>query len=216
MTVLAIDTSTHRGSVAVLRDGCLLLDEVFTADRSHSSTLFPILERARVLAPELDLIAIGLGPGSYAGVRIAIATALGLGVATGAELVGLASVAALDTNVPNYLAIGDARRESFYFTRVEAGLCAEGPLLLDMPSLLARLLQFPDWEICTPAALDALPHAKVTLPRASIIGRLAIEGRGILQRGDLEPLYLRDPHITTPKTKPAAAGRRRPEPGALD
>ena len=58
MTVLAIDTSTSRGTVALLRDGAFLLDEVFTADRSQSSALFPILEKARTLAPKLDIIAI--------------------------------------------------------------------------------------------------------------------------------------------------------------
>src|SRR5687768_14575936 len=126
MTVLAIDTSTARGTVALLHDGAFLLDEVFTADRSQSSALFPILEKARTLAPKLDVIAIGLGPGSYAGVRIAIATALGLSCATGAKLVGLASVAALETTATRYVAIGDARRETFYFTRVEDGICTEG------------------------------------------------------------------------------------------
>ena len=95
MTILAIDTTTNRGNIALVRDGSVLLDEFFTADRSQSSDLFPILERARALAGKIDLIAVGLGPGSYAGARIAIATALGLSCALGAELVGLPSVAAL-------------------------------------------------------------------------------------------------------------------------
>src|SRR5262245_41787929 len=119
MTVLAIDTSTARGRGALLPGGDVLLDEVLTAQRRQSSALFPLLERVRALAVKLDVIAIGLGPGSYAGVRIAIATALGLSCATGARLVGLASVAALETTASRYIAIGDARRDTFYFTRVE-------------------------------------------------------------------------------------------------
>jgi tRNA threonylcarbamoyladenosine biosynthesis protein TsaB len=116
--ILAIDTSTSRGSVALLADGQLLLDEVFIADRSHSSALFPILERVKAMAPGIGTIAIGLGPGSYAGVRIAIASAIGLGLATNAGLVGIPSVCALETDAARYLGIGDARRETFYFTHV--------------------------------------------------------------------------------------------------
>src|SRR4051812_34509211 len=100
MTILALETSTSRGSVALWRDGALVLEEVFTADRSHSSALFPILQRARALAPQIDVIAVGLGPGSYAGVRIAISAAMGLAMADGARLLGLASVAALETAAP--------------------------------------------------------------------------------------------------------------------
>jgi tRNA threonylcarbamoyl adenosine modification protein YeaZ len=210
MTVLAIDTSTARGTVALLRNGVFLLDEVFTADRSQSSALFPILERARTLAPKLDVIAIGLGPGSYAGVRIAIATGLGLSCATGARLVGLASVAALETAAKRYIAIGDARRETFYFTRIEDGICTEGPLLLDLAALRTRLREFADWEISCPTSLDSEFKAEVRLPRASLLAQLAEHGRGILQEGDLEPLYLRDPHITTPKTPTAGAGLKAP------
>src|SRR6185369_737378 len=139
MTILALETSTSRGSVALWREGALVLDEVFTADRSHSSALFPILERARVLAPRIDAIAVGLGPGSYAGVRIAIAAGLGLAMADGARLLGLASVAALETPALRYAAIGDARRETFYFSLVEGGVCVEGPLLLEERALGERL-----------------------------------------------------------------------------
>ena len=210
MTVLAIDTSTARGTVALLRDGAFLLDEVFTADRSQSSALFPILEKARTLAPKLDIIAIGLGPGSYAGVRIAIATALGLSCATGSRLVGLASVAALETTATRYVAIGDARRDTFYFTRIEDGICTEGPLLLDADTLRTRLQEFADWEISSPTPLAPEFKANVRLPRASLIAQLAERGRGILQEGDLEPLYLRDPHITTPKAQTAGAGLKTP------
>lgn len=202
MTILALDTSTSRGSVALWQDGIVLLDETFTADRTQSSDLFPILTRARQLAPRLDRVAIGLGPGSYAGVRITIAAALGLAIATRAELVGLPSVAALETEASDYLAIGDARRETFYFTRVSAGECIEGPLLLEEAALQARLAESPDLPVFSPAELPSIPRATIALPSALSLAILTAQGKSILQRGDLEPLYLREPHITTPKPRP--------------
>ena len=98
MRILAIDTSTTRGSVALLDGDRVLLDETFIAERSHESELMPLLQRARDRVEKFDIIAVGLGPGSYAGIRIAIATGMGLQMALGARLVGIPSVAALETS----------------------------------------------------------------------------------------------------------------------
>ena len=140
MTILAIETSTHQGSVAVLHEGRIVFSESCGAGRSHSSLLFAVLERALQAVPEparIDQIAVGLGPGSYAGVRIAISAATGLALATGAELVGLPSIAALGEG--EYVALGDARRETYYFARVRDGECVEGPVLLSAEELAQKL-----------------------------------------------------------------------------
>ncbi len=202
MTTLAIDTSTQRGSVTLLVDGELRLEEIFTADRTTSSSLFAVLERALALAPRVDQVAVGLGPGSYAGVRIAIAAAIGLELGSGAQLVGLPSVAALETEAAGYLAIGDARRETFYFTRVERGVCLDGPLLASESELRARLAAHAALPVFTSAALPAFPAAQLALPSAVRLARLASAGRGITATGDLEPIYLREPHITLPRARP--------------
>ncbi len=201
MKVLAIDTSTSHGSVALLDDGRVLLDESCISDRNHGCTLMPVLQRARDLVERFDCIAVGLGPGSYAGVRIAIATAMGLGMAMGAKLVGIPSVAAWECDAERHLAIGDARRETFYFTKVEHGICTEGPMLVDAQNLLARLAALADWPVLSAEPLALAPQAIIGRPRALTLARLAADGRGIFAEGDLEPLYLREPHITLPKPR---------------
>lgn len=140
MITLAIDTSTTRGGVALLADGALMLEENFLADRSHSAALFAVLERALAIisGQRLDQVAVGLGPGSYAGIRIAIAAAIGFEIGLGAQPIGIPSVAALETEERHFIAIGDARRETFYFTRVEGGICVEGPLLATEAELRAH------------------------------------------------------------------------------
>jgi tRNA threonylcarbamoyladenosine biosynthesis protein TsaB len=199
MTILAIDTSTHHGTVALLVDGELRLDETFTADRRTSAALFPVLARALAAAARVDQVAIGLGPGSYAGVRIAIAAAIGLKLGLRAQLVGLPSVAALETNAPAYLAIGDARRDTFYFTHVEDGLCTAGPLLATADELHTLLAAHSALPVFTSVPLPAFPSAEIALPSAVRLARLAHAGRGLTATGDLEPIYLREPHITQPK-----------------
>ena len=199
MITLAIDTSTPRGSVAVFAYGDLVFDESFTADRSHSASLFACLERARACTPRVHQVAIGLGPGSYAGIRIAIAAALGFELTLGAKLVGLPSVVAVDTQATEYLAIGDARRETFYFTRVLDRVCVDGPRLMTEAELREALESFPSQPCFSGVPLAAFPSAKVAPPSAVVLARLAAEGRSIVATGDLEPIYLREPHITMPK-----------------
>jgi tRNA threonylcarbamoyladenosine biosynthesis protein TsaB len=201
MKVLAIDTSTSHGSVALLDGARVLLDESCISDRNHGCALVPLIERARDLAGRFDCIAIGLGPGSYAGVRIAIATAMGLGMAMGTKLVGIPSVAAWACDEERHIAIGDARRDTFYFTKVERGICTEGPLLTDAAGLLARIAAFPGWPVLAAEPLALVPDAIVARPHALTLARLAAHQRGIFAEDDLEPLYLREPHITTPKVR---------------
>jgi tRNA threonylcarbamoyladenosine biosynthesis protein TsaB len=204
MITLAIDTSTPQGSVAVLQDGTVLVDDQFLADRSHSASLFTTLERVLASYPKIDQIAIGLGPGSYAGIRISIAAALGLQLAHQAELVGLPSVAALPVEGNEYLAIGDARRETFYFTLVREGVCIDGPRLMTEDELRDSLGRSPHLPVCASTALDGFPDARIVHPSAAILGRLAAADVGITARGDLEPIYLREPHITRPKPRDMA------------
>ena len=198
MITLAIDTSTNRGSVAVLVDGELKMDEHFTSERSHSSSLFVVLEKVREIAPRVNRLVVGLGPGSYAGVRISIAAALGIQLTQGAELVGIPSVAALETGASRYIAIGDARRDTFYWTDVDQGVCLEGPLLLTEAELRERLAA-NTLPVFAGEALVIAPDAQITLPSAAILARLGAADRGIIARHDLEPIYLREPHITQPK-----------------
>lgn len=200
MKVLAIDTSTTRGSVALVDGGHVLMDEECISARNHGCALVPLLERARDLAPDLDCIAVGLGPGSYAGVRIAIATATGLAMAIGAKLVGIPSVSAWGGG-KRHLAIGDARRDTFYFSKVEDGICLEGPLILDASGVLTRIESSPDWPVFSAEPLPLVPSAVIGFPSALVLARLAAADRGICAFGDLEPLYLREPHITLPKQR---------------
>jgi len=199
---LAIETSTASGSIALTEDGRVLFSEGFTADRGHGGGLFTSLERAREAAPRWDQIVIGLGPGSYSGVRIAIAAAIGLEFATGAKLIGIPSILALETHAEKYLSVGDARRASFYFAVVGNGECISGPSLLDEAALKAAMEAHPGLPVLASARIESIPDIEICFPAAERLALLAEQGRGIISRDNLEPIYLRDPHITRPATKP--------------
>lgn len=99
MHVLAMDTSTLVGSVAVLTDGAVRAELSASVRARHGEVLLPHVERALALSGvefrEVGLIAVGLGPGSFTGVRIGVATAKGLCLSGGQPLVGIVSPRAL-------------------------------------------------------------------------------------------------------------------------
>jgi len=195
MTALVLETSTPRGGVALFRDGEALFSESFTADRSHSSELFAVIERALAGQPAPGQIIVGLGPGSYAGVRIAIAAAIGISVANGAELIGIPSIDALEEG--EYLAVGDARRGGYWSAQVRDGELVSGPELVTPEELQVRLAA----AVLPVYASETLgfPGIEIKYPCVDRIGRLGVAGRGIFARGALEPIYLREPHITKAK-----------------
>lgn len=202
MNVLALELSTGRGSIAWREDQKEPCAWDFPNDRRHSGLFFENLQRCLNRFAKPDLIVVGLGPGSYAGVRIAISAAIGLHAATGATLAGLSSLCALATEAPDYVAIGDARRQTFYFARVRAGRCEEGPALFAEEELRARLKQ-SQAPVYAPEALRGFEQAIVALPCASLLAKLALHSEITLTPPPLEPIYLREPHITQPRKAPA-------------
>lgn len=195
MKVLALDLSTAEGSIVFsdLPNECFAAQ--FANDRKHSGLFFENLQHCYDKCGNPEQIVVGLGPGSYAGTRIAIAAAVGLQAATGAELIGIPSLCALPTDAFEYVVLGDARRESFWFAVVQARRCIVGPELCTRAELAAR--------ISSPAfameSLFAFPTVPVLYPSARVLAEIAPSFPDPIH-APLEPLYLREPHITQPKS----------------
>lgn len=96
---LALDTSTTFLAIAALRENEVIFSVASDIGRQHGELLLPTLQRelaAHQLAPqEIRKIITGIGPGSYTGVKIALATAKGIAAGSGAELLGYTSLAGL-------------------------------------------------------------------------------------------------------------------------
>jgi tRNA threonylcarbamoyladenosine biosynthesis protein TsaB len=216
---LAVDTSTEACSVALALDGCLV-ERFEPMDREHTARVLPMIqallaEAGRTLA-QLDGIACGIGPGSFAGLRIGVGVVKGLALARDLPVVGVSSLAMLAGRAMRLqgdravAAVIDARMSEVYFGAYRRGddgrpaaavadrVCAAG----DAPALPAG-----DWAGVgtgwgryeadlrkaagiVPARLEpaALPHAEDALRLA-----LAEFASGRVLSGDaLAPAYLRD------------------------
>jgi tRNA threonylcarbamoyladenosine biosynthesis protein TsaB len=217
MNILTLDTSMGACSAAALHaDGTamsLFAREALMA-RGHAEALMPmvqeVLAEAGIEPRELDLVAATVGPGSFTGVRIAIAAARGLALATGAKLYGTDSLtvtarAALSRGLspggPFAVAV-DARRSMIYLGLYHAtGVRREGPLLLTPDDAASRLPRDLQLAVGSGAALlaeacarqarrieAALPDLQ---PSAASLAEIALEARKMV--ATLRPLYLRPP-----------------------
>jgi len=118
MKILALELSSARGSLAVVSNGNVEVVRDWENDRKNSGPFFESLVEVQKQFGEPDTIIVGLGPGSYAGTRIAISAAIGLQTASRARLVGFPSICAMECDASEFCVIGDARRQTFFFARV--------------------------------------------------------------------------------------------------
>jgi tRNA threonylcarbamoyladenosine biosynthesis protein TsaB len=203
MKTLALEMSTAQGSIAWRDDGEALFDGRFAADRKHSGAFFENVQQCLERFGRPEKIIVGLGPGSYAGVRIAIATALGLRSASKAQLAGIPSICALEVETRDYCVIGDGRRQTFFFAKVESGKLIEGPTLKTAAEMEATIGE-STVPVYASEPLPQFPVAKLAYPSAGQLVEIAHLHPDDID-GALEPIYLREPHITVAKATPGFA-----------
>ena len=169
-TILAIETSTAHGSVARYEEGRPVEVIEFTSDRSHNSVIFEPL-RVVLKAGPPDLIVVGTGPGSYSGIRVGIAAALGISLAHQVPLIGLPSLTAVGEayGLERYAVTGDARRGAWWYAEVESGWLTLPPVVEDEAAIAARTAGWPGQLITLDAVSPPFCQARAVQPRADVL-----------------------------------------------
>ncbi len=122
MKILAIDTSSKFLNIALGEDNFIIAEESHLLDRQHSALLVPkvkeLLEKCNSNISDIDAFVIGLGPGSFTGLRIGVSSIKGFGIATKKPCVGVASIDALAMNAAvekaTVVPVVDAKGEQVY------------------------------------------------------------------------------------------------------
>jgi tRNA threonylcarbamoyladenosine biosynthesis protein TsaB len=209
-TVLALDLSSPRGVIAVVRGDAVLFETSFQSERSHNAQVFPPLKEALgIIGEDKAVIAVGTGPGSYTGVRISIAAVQGVALSRGWPVVGLPSL--VTANLPQYHILGDARRGAFYTATVSAGQLVSPPLIQTGEQAVAEISKGGKWISfdVKPPTIDA--EIECLQPDARVLGNLVShwseEEVESSANALLEPIYLQEAFITIAKK----VGKRVPE-----
>ena len=200
MTILAIEFSSEARSAALLSDGRVAGHAAETGGRRAIGLVEKALQQAGAEREDVEIIAVGLGPGSYTGIRGAIALAQGWQLGREVRLLGISSVECLAARAEKESLTGpvnivvDAQRNEFYLARYEI---VPGARRLVEPLRLAALAEIEKREadgerIAGPDLLPWFPRAISLHPDAGVLGALAA-GRTDFVAGDkLEPIYLRE------------------------
>jgi tRNA threonylcarbamoyladenosine biosynthesis protein TsaB len=217
MNLLALDTSTDRAAIGLWTGAASVYIDSTEPARRHGRDLIPrlraLLRAAGLLPGEIEALAVGLGPGSYTGLRVGLMAAKTLAYATGASIVGLDSLEVIARNAPAGAArisvVADAQRGDVYvadFYRVAAG----HPPAVSRP---CRIEALSDWRASLePGTLvigpglawlkirEAAPpemlanDSSLDYPQPTGLIELALDAWASGQRDDpwrLEPRYLR-------------------------
>jgi tRNA threonylcarbamoyladenosine biosynthesis protein TsaB len=218
MRVLAVDTTTACGSVAVVAGGEVLGEVRLTAEGGHSRHLVPAVDfllRSLALAPgDIEGYAVTVGPGSFTGLRVGISTVQGLALASRRRCLGLSALDVLAARIrgaaPVLAAMMNAYRSEVFAATYDAearpcgGAVAAAPerFVEQLPARAAFIGEGA--ELYRSRILGLRPDA-VFPDRsrflAGTLGRMveprlaAGEGTG---PGELRPLYLREAEIRKP------------------
>lgn len=214
MRIAAIDTTTDLGSVALYEDDELVLEDSLAVGNLHGESLLPLIsqafDRAAWKPHEVARWGVGIGPGSFTGVRVAVATAKGIIIATGAELVGVTSLDALAEGIDGEVVVSvlaAGKGEAFVQAR-GGGRVLIAPTHLPLAEVATRVASASpgvrpvivgleasaiDWSALdvAPVLMTEPPHDR---PRASAIARISMR-RAPDDADALEPFYVRPPSI---------------------
>jgi tRNA threonylcarbamoyladenosine biosynthesis protein TsaB len=207
MLVLGVETSTMQGGAALVGEGGLVSEYTLNVEATHSERLLPTIERvlrdSGVSLDSLSGIAVGLGPGSFTGLRIGLSTVKGLAYATGLPVVGVPTLEAMAWTVPfvgmQICAVLDARKQEVYAAlfRYDRGLLQQvmQDTALSPEALCARIrrptLFLGDGLVVYGALFRRLLGDRMLVPPPASRGTrpacVAELGRERLLRGERDP-----------------------------
>lgn len=203
MTILALEFSSPQRSVAVLQDGHAPVAAEAIESGGRSTAAFGMIERvlaeAKLEREAIEVIAVGVGPGSYTGIRAAIALAQGWQLARDVKLLGISSVEVIAAQAQAEKIFGrvnvviDAQRGEIYQASYEISLADwRETRALSIGSLVELRSEAGahDWLI-GPEAARWLPHGRIVFPQAAGLARLAAKRGDFVPGERLEPVYLR-------------------------
>ncbi|MSP42786.1 MAG: tRNA (adenosine(37)-N6)-threonylcarbamoyltransferase complex dimerization subunit type 1 TsaB [Alphaproteobacteria bacterium] len=215
MRILALDTCLAACSAAIWQGGRVLAHQWRAMQRGHAEALLPMLEEVRAAAgfeySDFDRLAVSIGPGSFAGVRVGLAAARGICVARGLPLVGVNTLevmaAAVDAATPFGVAI-DARNHQVYFQAFAGGAALSPPAILSLSEAAAYLRGTDSVRRLAgdgAAAIAAVCPFNVEVIQGDLLPDAAhLAGIAALRRTEdpvtVSPLYLRAPDAKMPGT----------------
>ena len=202
MTTLSLEFSSSQRSVALTRDDSVLCETVEAGGRGTAafSMIEKVLAASKTEREQIEMICVGLGPGSYTGIRAAISIAQGWQLAQPIRLAGISSIQAIVAQARAEQIFGkvcvavDAQRNEFYlatFEVTQSGWNEIEPLKIVSPAEV-RSRAAKDSILVGPGVTGWFTEGRNIFPSASHLGKIAAHSHLDLSAEQLQPIYLRE------------------------
>jgi tRNA threonylcarbamoyl adenosine modification protein YeaZ len=210
MTILALEFSSPQRSVAISRNGNVLAEAVENGGRNTAAfgMIEKVLGDAKIEREEVDAIVVGLGPGSYTGIRSAIAISQGWQLVCELKLIGCSSMEAIAAQAQAEKIFGrvniaiDAQRNEFYLATYEISAADWKELepLRIVPLTEIQSLVDGKQILIGPEVSGLFPLTKTIFPTAAALTRMTTAKCDAVPGEKLEPIYLRETNfVKTPR-----------------
>jgi tRNA threonylcarbamoyladenosine biosynthesis protein TsaB len=222
MRVLALDSTTRSGSVALVENGRVIDEREGDPSRTHGERLPAELAQLGAAWPTIDIFAVASGPGSFTGLRIGIATMQGLALVTGRPIAGVSALEALAQIASQHVEPGsliaawiDARRgevfSALYRTTSAPVFTQDRVVEIESPAVAVPALTLRSWSqydlrtavfagdgaaryASAIGAGDAGPRIAPPALLAGAIAHMAAASTGLAgSPSAIHPLYVRRP-----------------------
>ena len=217
-TILAFDTSAAHCAAAILHGDAIVAEKIALMGRGQAEHLMPMLEEllaeAGLVWKDLDVLAVGIGPGTFTGIRISVAAGRGLALALGIPTIGVSNFEVMRDPTgpgahPAEIVSIEAPRGAAYVQHFRYGKPQSAPRLIDPESppddlrlpMNMRVRGYRADDIAGPFGAEASDAVLEDIPRR--IARIA-EWR-LLQGEDpvrAAPLYVRPADAAPPSDAP--------------
>lgn len=234
MLVLALDTTTRQGSVALTRDGVVLATYAGDAAITHGmrlpGDLVRVLDLQMLRIADVDLFAVAAGPGSFTGLRIGIATMQGLALANSKPLVGISALDALNDALSSQASALSARDEVAIWMdaargQVFSAIYKNGGVLeaalVDHPGdILARwnregkiphtfagdgALAYRDLVVAASTDTRIVDPVPPLAPSVARLAEVQVQEHGVSPPDAIRPIYIRRSDVELARERKAAS-----------
>ena len=227
MRVLGIETSTRRGSAALIDGGNVLLALDHDKPHAHAEALLPLVARlfaeTGAAKSSIERVSVGIGPGSFTGLRVGIALGEGIALGTGVPLVGVGSLEAMARGVaqadrPRVALLDAGRGELFVAAYAADGAELVAPCAVPLGEVRERITSLDalrgaivvgEGALALGSGFDVMRGPELDLPHARFVALLGAERDP--ERSPADPVYVRGVGATLPNLPPSPLASRRDE-----
>lgn len=206
MYILGIETATRAAGVAVIFNGKILAETICESPQSFSETLMPQVEEVIKISgtfEKLDAVAVSIGPGSFTGLRIGLATAKALAYAWAIKIIGVPTLTAMAQNFPasKVLPMIDAQKNRAYCQLFDKNSPLSDLAVKPIDEIISEAGQldgeiFLCGDVLHKIKIELPPNVKIAppnlkMPRAANVAICAENLGRVDNVMNLEPLYIR-------------------------